>query len=263
MSELNYASPASTAEAGKLFKGASDPKFIAGGQSLLPTIRLGLASPTDLIDLHSIGDLAVIKAGGSGLSIGAMTTHATVAESGDVQRMIPALAYLAGHIGDRQVRNRGTIGGSLANSDPAACYPSAVLGLGATINTDKRKIAADDFFLGLFTTALEPGEIITSVDFPVPEKAAYVKMRNPASHFPLVGVFVARFAGGVRVAVTGAGACAFRVKAMEDALAANFSADAVRNVRVDAKDLNRDLHASPEYRAQLIRVLTGRAVAAA
>jgi len=186
-----------------------------------------------------------------------------VAESADVQRMIPALAYLAGHIGDRQVRNRGTIGGSLANSDPAACYPAAVLALGATINTDKRKIAADDYFKGLFTTALEEGEIITSVDFPVPEKAAYLKFRNPASHFALVGVFVAKTAKGARVAVTGAGACAFRVKAMEDALSSNFSADAIKNVRVPSKDLNRDLHATPEYRAQLINVLARRAVAAA
>jgi carbon-monoxide dehydrogenase medium subunit len=263
MSQFNFASPSSTADAAKLFKGASDPKFVAGGQSLLPTIRLGLATPSDLIDLHSIGDLAVIKAGGNSLSIGAMTTHATVAESADVQRMIPALAYLAGHIGDRQVRNRGTIGGALANSDPAACYPAAALALSATINTDKRKIAADDYFKGLFTTALEEGEIITSVDFPVPEKAAYVKFRHPASHFALVGVFVAKTANGVRVAVTGAGACAFRVKAMEDALSSNFSADAIKNVRVPSKDLNGDLHATPEYRAQLINVLARRAVAAA
>jgi len=263
MSQFNYASPSSTADASKAFKGASDPKFVAGGQSLLPTIRLGLADPSDLIDLHSIADLTGIKTSATQVSIGAMTTHATVAESAEVQKLIPALAWLAGHIGDRQVRNRGTIGGSLANSDPAACYPSAVLGLGATINTDKRKIAADDFFKGLFTTALEPGEIITSVDFPVPEKAAYEKLRNPASHFPLVGVFVSKSAAGVRVAVTGAGACAFRVKAMEDALKANFSADAIKGVKVPATDLNRDLHATPEYRAQLINVLARRAVAAA
>jgi carbon-monoxide dehydrogenase medium subunit len=263
MSQVNYTSPSTSADAAKAFKAGSDPKYVAGGQSLLPTIRLGLAAPSDLIDLHSIGDLAVIKAGASSVSIGAMTTHATVAESADVQRLIPALAYLAGHIGDRQVRNRGTIGGSLANSDPAACYPSAVLALGATINTDKRKIAADDYFKGLFTTALEEGEIITSVDFPVPEKAAYVKFRNPASHFALVGVFVAKVGDSVRVAVTGAGACAFRVKAMEDALKANFSADAIKGIKVDAKELNRDLHATPEYRAQLINVLARRAVAAA
>jgi carbon-monoxide dehydrogenase medium subunit len=263
MSQVNYTSPSTAADAARAFQAGSDPKYVAGGQSLLPTIRLGLAAPSDLIDLHSIGDLAVIKAGGNSVSIGAMTTHATVAESADVQRLIPALAYLAGHIGDRQVRNRGTIGGSLANSDPAACYPSAVLALGATINTDKRKIAADDYFKGLFTTALEPGEIITSVEFPVPEKAAYVKFRNPASHFPLVGVFVAKTGGGVRVAVTGAGPCAFRVKAMEDALKANFSADAIEGIKVDAKDLNRDLHATPEYRAQLINVLARRAVVAA
>lgn len=263
MSQFNFASPASTADAAKAFKAASDPKFVAGGQSLLPTIRLGLADPSDLIDLHSIADLAGIKVSGNMVSIGAMATHATVAESAEVQRAIPALAYLAGHIGDRQVRNRGTIGGSLANSDPAACYPASVLALGATINTDKRKIAADDYFKGLFTTALEEGEIITSVDFPVAEKAAYVKLRNPASHFPLVGVFVAKTGGGVRVAVTGAGACAFRVKAIEDALKANFSADAIKGIKVDAKDLNGDLHATPAYRAHLIGVLARRAVAAA
>jgi len=263
MSQFNYASPASTADAVKAFKAASDPKFVAGGQSLLPTIRLGLADPSDLIDLHSIADLSAIKTSATQVSIGAMATHASVAESAEVTRLIPALAYLAGHIGDRQVRNRGTIGGSLANSDPAACYPAGVLGLGATINTDRRKIAADDYFKGLFTTALEPGEIITSVDFPVPEKAAYTQLRNPASHFPLVGVFVAKTGGSVRVAVTGAGACAFRIKAMEDALKSNFSADAIKGVKVDAKDLNRDLHATPAYRAQLINVLARRAVAAA
>lgn len=263
MSQFNYASPASTADALKTFKAAADPRFVAGGQSLLPAIRLGLADPSDLIDLHGIADLAGIKTSATQVSIGAMATHASVAESAEVQKLIPALAHLAGHIGDRQVRNRGTLGGSLANSDPAACYPAGVLALGATINTDRRKIAADDYFKGLFTTALEPGEIITSVDFPVPEKAAYVQLRNPASHFPLVGVFVAKSSAGVRVAVTGAGACAFRVKAMEDALKANFSADAIKGVTVPAKDLNRDLHATPEYRAQLINVLARRAVAAA
>ena len=263
MSQFNYASPASTADALKAFKAASDPKFVAGGQSLLPTIRLGLADPSHLIDLHSIAELSAIKTSATQVSIGAMATHASVAESAEVQRLIPALAYLAGHIGDRQVRNRGTIGGSLANSDPAACYPAGVLALGATINTDRRKIAADDYFKGLFTTALEPGEIITSVDFPVPEKAAYLKLRHPASHFPLVGVFVAKTGGAVRVAVTGAGACAFRVKAMEDVLKSNFSADAIKGIKVDAKDLNRDLHATPAYRAQLVSVLARRAVAAA
>ncbi|HEY4370458.1 MAG TPA: xanthine dehydrogenase family protein subunit M [Burkholderiales bacterium] len=263
MTQFNYHSPANSGDAARLFKTSGDPKYVAGGQSLLPTIRLGLADPSDLIDLHGIADLSSIKASGNLVSIGAMSTHADVAESAEVQRAIPALAYLAGHIGDRQVRNRGTIGGSLANSDPAACYPAGVLGLGATINTDRRKIAADDYFQGLFTTALEPGELITSVDFPVPEKAAYVKLRNPASHFPLVGVFVAKTAGGVRVAVTGAGACAFRVKAMEDALNAGFSADALKGIKVDPSELNRDLHATPAYRAQLINVLARRAVAAA
>lgn len=263
MSQFNFHAPANAGDCAKLYKTSSDPRFVAGGQSLLPTIRMGLADPSDLIDLHALADLAGIRASGNLLSIGAMTTHAAVAESTEVRRLIPALASLAGGIGDRQVRNRGTLGGSLANSDPAACYPAAVLGLGATINTDKRKIAADDFFKGLFTTALEPGELITSVDFPVPEKAAYLKFKNPASRFAIVGVFVSKGTSGVRVAVTGAGACAFRVKAMEDALKANFSADAIKAIKVSPADLNRDLHASPEYRAQLIGVLARRALAAA
>jgi len=263
MSPFNFHAPASAGDAAKLFKTSADPKFVAGGQSLLPTIRMGLAAPSDLIDLHGMADLAGIKVAGNVISIGAMTSHAAVAESAEVRRLIPALAALAGGIGDRQVRNLGTIGGSLANSDPAACYPAGVLGLGATINTDRRKIAADDFFKGLFTTALEEGELITSVDFPVPEKAAYLKFKNPASRFAIVGVFVGKSEAGVRVAVTGAGACAFRVKAMEDALKANFSADAIKSIKVPATDLNRDLHATPEYRAQLVSVLARRAVAAA
>jgi carbon-monoxide dehydrogenase medium subunit len=197
------------------------------------------------------------------VTIGAMTTHTAVAASKEVRQAIPALAELAGNIGDRQVRNRGTIGGSLANNDPAACYPAAVLGLGATIKTDKREIPADQFFKGLYETALQPGEIITAVSFPVPQKAAWQKFKQPASRFSIVGVFVAKTAGGVRVAVTGAGPCVFRASALEQKLASDFSAKACDGVKIDAKGLNSDLHGSAEYRAALIPVLAARAVAAA
>ena len=227
-------------------------------------MKLRLSSPTDLIDLGTIKELAGIKASGSAVEIGAMTRHADVAGSKEVQKAIPALAMLAGIIGDRQVRHMGTIGGSLANSDPAADYPAAVLGLGATITTNKRKIEADSYFKGLFETALQPGELITSVSFPVPKRAAYMKFKNPASRFALVGVFVADFGGGkVRVAVTGAGACAFRQAEMEKALGAKFAPDAVANIKVKQDGLNNDLHASPEYRAHLITVMAKRAVEAA
>jgi carbon-monoxide dehydrogenase medium subunit len=227
-------------------------------------MKLRLSSPSDLIDLGTIKELVGIKASGSAVEIGAMTRHADVAGSKDVQKAIPALAMLAGIIGDRQVRHMGTLGGSLANSDPAADYPAAVLGLGATITTNKRKIEADKYFKGLFETALEPGELLTSVSFPVPKRAAYMKFKNPASRFALVGVFVADFGGGkVRVAVTGAGACAFRQAEMEKALATKFAPDAVASIKVKQDGLNNDLHASPEYRAHLITVMCKRAVEAA
>lgn len=228
----------------------------------MPSVRLGLLSPTGWIDLGGIAELRGVRVDGNAIVIGAMTTHAEVAASKDVQSRIPALADLAGGIGDRQVRNRGTIGGSLANNDPAACYPAGVLALGATIQTDRRAIAADDFFKGLFETALQPGEVITSVKFPVPEKAAYVKFRQPASRFAIVGVFVAKAASGVRVAVTGAGPCAFRVKALEDKLTAKFAPESCAGVTVPASGLNSDIHGSAEYRAHLIGVLSQRAVAA-
>ena len=263
MESMHYHRPASVADAVKLAGQHGDDKLLAGGQSTLPSMRLGLLSPTGWIDLAGIAELQGIRVEGNNIVVGAMTTHATVAASKDVQSRIPALAQLAGGIGDRQVRNRGTIGGSLANSDPAACYPAAVLGLGATIQTDRRKIAADEYFKGLFETALAAGEIITAVHFPVPEKAAYVKFKQPASRFAMVGVFVAKTAGGVRVAVTGAGPCAFRVKALEDKLAAKFAPDSCDGVSVPASGLNTDLHASAEYRAHLITVLAKRAVAAA
>ena len=240
-----------------------DTRFLAGGQSILASMKLGLASPDAMIDLSLIPDLQSISVSNGVVKIGAMVKHADVAANVDVQKAIPALAELAGGIGDRQVRNMGTLGGSLANSDPAACYPAAALGLGATIHTDKRNIAADSFFLGLYETALETGEIITAVSFPVPEKAAYVKFKNSASRFALVGVFVSRGSQGVRVAVTGAGSCAFRANDIEKVLANSWTAAACNAVKMTAANLNGDLHASAEYRAHLIPVIAGRAVAAA
>ena len=241
----------------------SEARYLAGGQSLVQAMKLRLSSPTDLIDLGAIKDLAGIKVEGSGVTIGAMTRHADVAGSADVKKAIPALAALAGMVGDRQVRNMGTLGGSLANSDPAADYPAAVLGLGATINTNKRKIAADDFFKGLFETALQPGELITSVTFPAAKRAAYMKFKNQASRFAIVGVFVADTGSGVRVAVTGAGPCAFRSKELEAALSKSFTVEAAAAVKVPDKGLNSDLHASAEYRAHLVTVMAKRAVQAA
>lgn len=264
MYAFNYVKPSSLADAASAVSGAEDGTFLAGGQTLLPTLKQRLASPSDLVDLSGIAELRGISAAGNSVTIGAMMRHAEVAASADVEGAIPALAALAGGIGDQAVRNRGTIGGSVANNDPAADYPAAVLGLGATVKTNSREIAADDFFTGMFETALKEGEIVTQVSFPVPEKAAYVKFPNPASRYAMVGVFVAKTAGGVRVAVTGAGAGGvFRVPAYESALAANFSADAVADSAVAADDLVSDLHADAEYRAHLITVMTRRAVAAA
>ncbi len=262
MPTFAFHSPSSVADASRAAM-LADAKILAGGQSLLASMKLGLAAPSALIDLAGLADLRGIQVSGGTVTIAAMTTHAAVAASADVIKAIPALADLAGRIGDRQVRNRGTIGGSLANSDPAACYPAAVLGLGATIHTDRRKIAADDFFKGLYETALAEGEVITAVSFPVPEKAAWQKFRQPASRFSLVGVFVSKGPQGVRVAVTGAGACVFRMKALEDKLAASWSPASCDGVSVSPEGLNSDLHGSAEYRAALIPVLAKRAVAAA
>jgi carbon-monoxide dehydrogenase medium subunit len=230
---------------------------------LLPTLKLRLAQPSDLIDLSGVAELRGIKVEGNTVTIGAMTKHAEVQASAEVQKAIPALARLAAEIGDPQVRNLGTLGGSIANSDPAADYPAAVVGLNATIKTNERTIAADEFFKGIFTTALKDSEMIVSVSFPVPEKAAYMKFDNPASRFAMVGVFVAKSASGVRVAVTGAGPSVFRVKAMEDALAKDFSSKAVENIKVPASGLNSDIHGTAEYRAHLVTVMAKRAVAAA
>ncbi|CAG4907045.1 FAD binding domain-containing protein [Paraburkholderia gardini] len=244
----------------------SDAKYLAGGQSLLPTMRLRLAQPSQLIDVTRIAALKEIKVDAKTVTIGAAVCHADVAGNADIQRVLPGLAGLAAHIGDRQVRALGTIGGSLANNDPAACYPAAVLGLNATVVTDRRRITADDFFVGMYETALEPDELITAVEFPVPESSAYEKFHNPASHFALVGVFVAKGAGGtggtggVRVAVTGAASSVFRATALEQALSANFTQEAARAVTIDASNLNTDMHASADYRAHLIPVLAARAI---
>jgi len=263
MHAFEYHRPSSSKDALGLAAKKTEGRYLAGGQSLVQAMKLRLSSPTDLIDLGTIKDLAGIKVSGSAVEIGAMTRHADVAGSKDVQKAIPALAALAGIIGDRQVRHMGTIGGSLANNDPAADYPAAVLGLGATITTSKRKIEADKFFKGLYETALEAGELITSVSFPVPKRAAYMKFKNPASRFAIVGVFVADFGGKARVGVTGAGPSAFRQAEMEKALSAKFAPDAVASIKVKPDGLNNDLHASPEYRAHLITVMAKRAVEAA
>jgi carbon-monoxide dehydrogenase medium subunit len=259
MQAFNYAKPASVADAARAAGGA-DAKILAGGQSLLAAMKLGLAAPAALVDLGGVADLKGVTVSGGAVKIGAMTTHAAVAASKEVAQAIPALAAMAAGIGDRQVRNRGTIGGSLANNDPAADYPAAVLALGATIHTDKRTIAADDFFKGLYQTALKDGEIITAVSFPVPEKAGWQKFKQPASRFALVGVFVAKGKGGARVAVTGAGPGVFRATALEQKLSSNWSGAACDGVKIDAKGLNSDLHGSAEYRAALIPVLAKRAV---
>ncbi len=263
MESMHYHRPASVADAVKLAAQHGDDRLLAGGQSMLPSLRLGLLATSGWIDLGGIAELQGVKVEGSAIVVGATTTHATVAASKDVASRIPALAQLAAGIGDRQVRNRGTIGGSIANNDPAACYPAAVLALNATVRTDRRSIAADEFFKGLYETALSPGEIVTAVQFPMPEKAGYVKFRQPASRFALVGVFVAKTAGGVRVAVTGAGPCVFRVKALEDRLSAKFAPESCDGISVPADGLNNDLHGSADYRAHLIPVLAKRAVAAA
>lgn len=261
MYEFDYQRPTAVNDAVKIAGG--DARYLAGGQSLIQAMKLRLASAPTLVDLGAIPELRFIKVDGNTVSIGAMTTHAAVARSREVIDAIPALAELAAGIGDQMVRNLGTIGGSLANADPAACYPSAVLALDATIQTNQRKIAAGDFFKGLFETALQPGEMIVSVSFPIVKQAAYQKLKQPASRFALVGVFVANGPAGPRVAVTGAGPTVFRVPEMEAALKSNFSADAIANIKVPATGLNGDLHGSPEYRAAMITVMAQRAVAAA
>mgnify|MGYP003334326794 FL=1 len=254
-----YERPTALADALKHI--AAGGQALAGGQTLLASIKQRLASPEKLVDLGRVAELAGVCQDGQALVIGATTRHADVADNALVRQHIPALADLAGQIGDNQVRAMGTLGGSVANNDPAACYPSAVLALGATVITNKRKIAADDFFQGMYTTALGEGEIITSISFPIPQKAIYMKFRQPASRFALVGVFLARTAQGVRVAVTGAsGNGVFRHHGLEEALSRSFTPEAAAAVNIDATDLSSDLHASAAYRAHLIGVQTQRAV---
>ena len=263
MYDFNHQRPGSVDDAAAALAAASDGKILAGGMTLIPTMKQRLASPSDVIDLGAIAALKGICEDGGSIVIGAMTTHAAVANDATVKAKIPALAALAEGIGDAQVRNRGTIGGSIANNDPAADYPAGLVGLGATVHTTKRQIPADDFFTGMFETALAEDEIITAVAFPVPEKAAYAKFANPASRYAIVGVMVSKGPAGVRVAVTGAGPCVHRLGDAEAALGGDFSADAVANVSVSADGLNSDLHASAEYRANLVGVMLKRAVAAA
>ena len=263
MYQLKYHRAKSLEDAKALLSASDDPKIVAGGQTLIPTLKQRLASPSDLIDIASLPDFAGISVTDNTVSVKAGTKHVDVATSPDVRSKIPALADLAGLIGDPHVRHMGTIGGSLANNDPSADYPSAVLALNATVHTTDRQIAADDFFQGMFETALAEDEIITQVDFPTAEKAAYMKFPNPASRYAMVGVFVAKTGNGVRVAVTGAGSCVFRVSEMEQALAADFTPGAVASIKVPADDLNSDIHGSAEYRAHLVTVMAKRAVAAA
>lgn len=263
MYEFDYSRPGSVADAAQALKKDEDAKLMSGGMTMIPTLKQRLANPSQLLDLAGIEELRGISVSGDAVTIGAMETHANVAASTDVAKAIPALAHLAGHIGDPQVRNRGTIGGSIANSDPAADYPAAVVGLGATVKTNKREIAGDDFFTALFETALEVDEIVTAVSFPIPDKAGYAKFPNPASRYATVGVMVANTGDGARVAVTGAGPVVFRVADMEKALTSKWSPDAVKDISVPAGDLNADIHASAEYRAHLITVMAKRAVEAA
>jgi len=261
MYAFTFERPTSLADAGKL--AAAGGKPLAGGQTLLASMKLRLANPDQLVDLAAIPELSGIRREGNNFVIGAMTRHADVAVNPEVRKSIPGLADLAANIGDRQVRALGTIGGSVANNDPAACYPSAVLGLDAIVHTTNRTIAADAFFPGMFTTALEDGELITAIAFPIPTRAAYIKFKQQASRFALVGVFVAQLDKEVRVAVTGGGNGVFRHRGLEEALTRSFTPEAAAGVRVSSEGLSSDLHATAAYRANLIGVLTQRAVAKA
>ena len=261
MYNFDFVKPSTIADAVKAM-GSEGAQALSGGQTLIPTMKQRLASPSVLVSLTGIPELQGVCMADDGVSVGAATIHAVVAK--EAGKYFPALAKLAGNIGDPAVRNRGTLGGSLANNDPSACYPAAVLGSGATVHTNLRKIKADDYFQGMFTTALNDGEFITSVTFPVPQKAAYVKFDQPASRFALTAVFVAKYADGVRVAVTGAAENGvFRWTEAEAALSANFAASAITNLTVPSKGMIGDLHGTPAYRANLVKVLTSRAVSAA
>jgi aerobic carbon-monoxide dehydrogenase medium subunit len=263
MYETRYHRPSSLAEAAALFN--DEARYVSGGQTLIPTMKQRLAAPSDLIDISAVPDLRGIAATAEGVAIGAAMTHAEVSDSDVVKKAIPTLAALAGTIGDPAVRHMGTIGGSLANNDPAADYPAAMLALGATIHTDRRTIAAGDFFTGLFSTALQDGEIVVRVECPAPAKAAYNKFRNPASRYAMAGVFVSVMKdGSIRVAVTGAGDNGvFRATAIEEALAKSWSPAAVDAVTIDPAGMLSDIHGSAAYRANLVKVMAKRAVAAA
>lgn len=263
MKSFAFHRPSTLYEMSALLDGVADSLPLAGGMTLLPTIKQRLAAPAALVDLSKIPQMFGITVTGDALTIGAMTRHVDVAESADVRSKVPLLASLAAGIGDPAVRNRGTIGGSVANNDPAADYPAAVLALDATVVTDRREIAADAFFKGLFTTALEPDEIITAVRLPIPSAGGYAKFKSPASRYALVGVCVAQKAGKVRVAVTGAGPGVFRVGAMEAALESSFTPDAIAAIKVSSENLSSDIHADAEYRAHLVTVMAKKAVAAA
>jgi carbon-monoxide dehydrogenase medium subunit len=260
---FRYVRAKTPAEAETLFRGSSDARYIAGGQTLIPTMKQRLAAPADLIDIARIASLCFIRREANTIVIGAGTCHADVAASEVVRCAIPALAMLAGEIGDPAVRHKGTLGGSIANNDPAADYPAGVLGLGAHVKTTARTIAADGFFTGMFETALEPGEIVTEISFPLPRRAGYAKFLNPASRYAMVGVFVADFAAGVRVAVTGAAPCVFRFAEMEAAITGNFAPEAIAGITIAAGGLNSDLFGSAEYRAHLVGIMAQRAIAAA
>jgi carbon-monoxide dehydrogenase medium subunit len=261
MYSFDYQRPADRKGALAALQG--DARFLAGGQSLVQAMRLRMSQSERLVDLGGIADLKGIRVDGGSVVVGAMTTHAAVAASPEIRKALPALAELAGGIGDPMVRNQGTIGGSIANADPAADYPAALLALGATVQTDRRSIAADQFFTGVYETALASGELVTAVSFPLAQQAAYAKLRQPASRFAVVGVFVAKAADGVRVAVTGAKGSVFRAKALEEALSTSFTPAAAKAVQLPAADMNADLHASAEYRAAMVSVMAARAVEAA
>ena len=264
MYSFTYHRPGSARQAANLLAKNPEAKLLAGGHSLIPVMKLRLAKPSAIIDLNGIEDLSGVELKGRSISIGAMTRHADVANSQVVRDALPGLASVPASIGDPQVRNRGTIGGSVANNDPNADYPAACLGLGATIITNKRRIAADDFFTGMFSTALEENEIILRINFPIAKKAAYEKFKHPASGFALVGVFAAKRGSDIRVAVTGAGANGvFRVKSFEEALKKRFSPKSLEGMTIPANGMNSDIHASAEYRAHLVAVLARRAVAKA
>jgi len=260
MYDFAFHKPSTLAEAVGLLADP-DARPISGGQTILPALKHRLDRPSALVDLSGIAELRGIRREGDKLVIGAMSRHAEINRDPAVQASIPALARMAGNLGDTQVRNRGTMGGSLANNDPAADYPAAALGLGATLVTNRRRIAADEFFLGMFATALEPGELLTAIEYPIPEKAGYAKMRNPASRYVMAGVFVSRGPAGVRVVVNGAGPGVFRQAEMEAALAANWSPEAVAGIRQSPDDLNSDIHGSAEYRAHLVTIMAKRAIA--